>query len=99
MCVWRYKYMYICRMSIWWKLTSECVQKQHMYDGNEESVLLLLLCENIRENIPRLFFPEALCIISICDTSKQIKIAGELLQKSKYVTNCPPAIPCTYDSH
>lgn len=75
----------MCRMSIWWKLPSKCVQKQHKYDGNQESVLLLLR-ENLRGNIPSLFFPQALCIILIHDNSKQIKIAGELLQMPRYFT-------------
>lgn len=84
----------MCRTSTWWKLTSKWVQKQHKYDGNQHSVLLLLP-ENLRGNIPSLFFPQALCIILIRDTSKQIKVAGELLQMSRYITYCPPGIPCT----
>lgn len=58
----------MCRMSIWWKLASKSVQKQHKDDGNQESVLLL--SENVRGNIPSLFFPQALCIILLDDNSK-----------------------------
>lgn len=33
---------YMYRMSIWWKLAPKHIQKQYKYDGNQESLLLLL---------------------------------------------------------